>query len=212
LRDLRGNKVELLRDLYVVEVFFSLNAAEDGQGYFEKALKDAPDEVAKARIAIVLSQIYLLRKQHAEYARLATEVLLARLIKTWKPRTDGVLDWGGQDDSGLATYAVLALAPLASADFLGGLPDEELRKLLARWIVLRDQTNEHVPHLGMDLILRAAFGRLGQEKEKQEAAERVRTNPAREPILAPEVEKNPVAALREAVMLDEQLLRLVRRL
>jgi tetratricopeptide (TPR) repeat protein len=209
-RDLRGGKAELLRDFYAAEVFLSLNAAEDAQAYFEKALKDAPDAEAKALGALVLSQVHLLRKQHVEYARLATNVLLPRLVKTWKPRVDGTLDWGGRDDSGLATFTVLALAPLTSPDFLASLPEEEVRKLLPRWIALRDEAKEDVPHLGIDLVLQAAYGSLGQDKEKQEAADRVLKNPARGSLFPPEVERNPVAALREGVAQFEQLLHLMR--
>jgi hypothetical protein len=212
LRDLRGSKADLLRDLYAAEVFLSLNASDDGQVFFEKALQESTNEEAKARVAIVLSQFYLLRKQHEEYARLASDVLLPHLIKTWKARTDGTLDWGGQDDSGLSVFTAIALAPLASPDFLESLPEEEVRKLLPRWQEWRDRTKENVPLLGMDLILRATYGRLGQEKEKQIAADRVRTNPAREQLLPPDVEKNPVAAVRQAVAEYEQLLQLLRGL
>jgi hypothetical protein len=210
VRDLRGSKVELLRDLYMAEVFLSLNAVEDGQAFFEMVLKDAPDEEARARVAIVLSQVRLLRKQHTEYARMATDVLLPYLVKTWKPRTDGTLAWGGQDDSGLAVFAVLALAPLESPDFIASLPEEDVRKLLPRWSELRAQTKENVLLLGMDLILRSAYGRTGQEKEKQAAADRVRANPARQQLLPPDVEKSPVGAVRQAVMVDEQLVQLLR--
>jgi hypothetical protein len=210
LRELRGSKVELLRDLYLAEAFLSLNAVEDGQAYFEKALSDARDDEAKARAAIVLSQFHLIRKQHAEYARLATDVLLPHLVKNWKGRSDGALDWAGKDDSGLMVFTVIALMPLAAPDFQASLPEEEVRKLLPRLRELRDQRKESVPLLGVDLILRTAYERNGQEKEKQEFDKRIRANSARERLLPPDVEKNPVKALRQAVAADEQLVRAMR--
>jgi Tol biopolymer transport system component len=189
----------LLRDLYAAEVFLSLNAAVEGQAFFEKEFTDAPTEEAKISAALALSQIHLLRNQHVDYARLATDVLLPFVLKNWKPKANGDIDWFGQDESGLVSMSVLALAPLTIPDFVKTLPAEEVQKLIPRWLESRASVKHEGPQLGCDLILRAAHDRLGHEKEKKEIADRIDKNPARERLWPPEAEKNPVRAIRDAI-------------
>jgi hypothetical protein len=162
------------------------------------------------RAAIVLSQFRLLGKQHTEYVQLATDVLMPYLVKTWKPRTDGTLDWAGQDASGLTVYTLLALAPLASSEFFADLREEEVRWLLPRCNAMRERTKEPVPLLGLDLILERGYGRVGQEKDRQDAEDRVGTNAARKQLLPPNPIKNPVGVLREEVGQTELLLEMFR--
>jgi hypothetical protein len=189
----------LLQDLYAAEAFLSLNAAEEGQVFLEKEMKDAPTKEAKISAALVLSQIHLLCNRHVEYARLATDVLLPFVLKNWKPKATGEIDWFGQDDSGLVSMTILALAPLIAPELVQTLPAEEVRKLLPRWLELRAGVTHEVPQLGLDLILRSAHDRLGQEKETKEIADRNAKNPAREKLWPPEAEKNPVRAIRDTI-------------
>jgi Tol biopolymer transport system component len=210
LQEGQGHAAGFLRNLHAAEALLSLNAAEEAQVFFEKELQAAPNEEARISAAVVLSQIHLLRKQHVEYARLATDLLLPYALKNWRPATSGELSWFGQDDTGLISASVLALAPLASPDFLQTLPQKETLRLLPRWTESRTGAKEDAPRLGLDLILRAAHDRLGMEKEKQEIADRIAKNSAREALLPPELEKSPVAALRNAIEGFGQFLRLLR--
>jgi hypothetical protein len=187
----------LLRNLYAAEALLSLGAVQEVQAFLEKEMKDSPVLGEQLSAAIVLSQIHLLQKQHVAYARLATDVLLPYALKNWKPNTNGQIDWFGQDESGLVSFTVLALAPLTALDFVKTLPVEEVRKLQPRWTEMRAGVKEDAPQLGLDLVLRAAHDRLGQDKEKKEAAERIEKNPARAQLLTPEADKNLVAALRK---------------
>jgi len=199
LQDGNPALASLLRNLYAAEALLSLGAVQEAQALLEKEMKDSPVLEEQLSAAIVLSQIHLLRNQHIEYARLATDVLLPYVLKNWKPNTNGQIDWFGQDESGLESFTVLALAPVTALDFVNTLSVEEVRNLEPRWTKMRAGVEKAVPQLGLDLILRAAHDRLGQNKEKMEAAARIDKNPARAQLLTPEADKNPVAALRKAI-------------
>ena len=66
----------------------------------------------------------------------------------------------------------LALAPTLRADFLAGLPEEQVRALLPRWRSLEAQVKDDTGWQAIDLFLHAAYARLGLEKEKQAIARR----------------------------------------
>ena len=129
------------------------------------------------------------------------------VIKMWRPASNGETSWWGRDDSGALTLAVLALSPLASAEFLKTVPDEEIHRLARQCEELAVKAKENVPRLGVDLILKAAYDRLGMDKEKKEVGERMGSNPARAQLLTPEIEEDPAKALREAILQYEALLR-----
>ena len=75
----------MLRDLYVAEVFLSLDAAQDGEAFFRNALRQADTDEARLSREIVLGQILLLQGKHQEYAKLATEAIAPLLTKVLKP-------------------------------------------------------------------------------------------------------------------------------
>src|SRR5207248_879013 len=75
----------LLQDLYVAEVFLSLDAPQDGEAFFRTALGQADTDAARLSRAIVLGQILLLEKKHREYAKLATETIAPLLTTMLKP-------------------------------------------------------------------------------------------------------------------------------
>jgi hypothetical protein len=211
-RDLTPDGAALLCDLYAAEAFLSINAFEDGQTFFEKQLKGAETDEAKLRSLLILSQFHLLQNHNADFLHLAGEAMLPMIIKMWRPAPNGETSWWGRDDSGAVTLAVMALSPLASPEFLKAVPDEEIRRLARRCEVLTKESKENVPRLGVDLILKATYDRLGMDKEKKEVGERIASNPARAQLLTPEMEEDPAKALREAILQYEALLRALRGL
>ena len=70
--------VLLLRDLYMAEVFFSLDAARDAEAFFHAALKEAGTKPARLAASMVLSQVVLLQGQWHTYANIAIETVRSR--------------------------------------------------------------------------------------------------------------------------------------
>jgi len=73
---------------------------------------------------------------------------------------------------------LFSLLPLADAEFVRKLPNPQLQAIAKAWrdLQARGVTDSYL-HLA-DLVLHAAYGQLGQEKERQEVAERLKRHPA----------------------------------
>jgi Tol biopolymer transport system component len=168
------------RDLYIAEVFLSLDATEDGERFFRDGLKAAQSDADRLSKALVLTQFLLLRNQHAEYAELATDTVLPLLLRTWKPRKQTGIPPNQQANFVLAYSDGLSLLPLFAPEYLAGLSEKQVRDLVPRWQKLRPAADDDVKRLGIDLFLEAAARRLGQADEQRAAARRVADNPAKE--------------------------------
>lgn len=185
------------RDLYVAEVYLSLDAVEEGERYFRTGLQAATGDADRLSKALVLTQFLLMRDKHAEYAELATDTVLPLLLRAWKPR--GRSNTGQQQANLLLAYADgLSLLPLFATDFFSGLSENQVRALLPRWQRLRSSADDDVKRLGIDLFLEAAAHRLGQTAEQQAAAGRIAANPARQVILGDKGVAEFIEAIRAA--------------
>jgi hypothetical protein len=170
------------RDLYVAEVFLSLDALEDGERFFRAGLQDAATDADRMSKALVLTQFLLLRDKHEEYAELATDTVLPLLLRSWKPRPP--LQPPQQSANLILTYSDgLSLLPLFSSNFLSILSEKQVRALVPRWREQRSAADDDIKRLGVDLFLEAASRRLGQGDEQQAAARRIDANPAQREIL-----------------------------
>lgn len=180
LRDLLGPEQlpgALLRDLYMAEVFLSVDAAEDGERFFRRELNAAPSDAVRLSRALVLAQFLLLEKKHAAYADLAAGTIAPLLFRA-QQRIDAAKQASEATPQALADLGTvfaggLALLPLAAPEFLAGLPDERVRALLARWQALAPQARDEVSRLEIDLVLLAIYRRLGLEMEWRAVAERL---------------------------------------
>jgi hypothetical protein len=204
--NLQPTKEQLLhwRDLYVAEVFLSLDAVEDGERYFRDGLQNAASNADRLSKALVLTQFLLLRDRYEEYAELATDTVLPLLLRAWKPWTPA----SAQNQQGnliLAYSDGLSLVPLFADDFLARLPEKKVRALVPRWRKLRPSADDDVKRLGIDLYLHAAAGRLGQQDEQQTASERIAANPARSEILGENGVSGLIEGVRKAPEMFEQL-------
>lgn len=176
-----GLCVRLLQDLYIAEVYVSLDAAEDGRAYFRAIVDSSESEpdVARLSAAVALSQILLLERSYDEYTELATEILAPLLLKTRDSSPERpfstALDLRRQVPD---LIGGLALLPLMSKTFLANLSENRLRALVPRWNALQDQTKDDFVRLGVDLIVEALSRHLGLETEQRGAAERLRNNAA----------------------------------
>jgi hypothetical protein len=167
----------LLQDLYVAEVFLSLDAIADGEAFFRTALGQGDTDAARLGRAIVLGQILLLERKYGEYANLATETIGPLLTRVLKPvPADGRRDL--LDTTSLTRLAAgFALLPLGVSEFLSRLPDKQLQSLRPRWEKQQASANDE-SRAFHDLVLRGLYQAIGQEKERQEAAARLKSRPA----------------------------------
>ena len=172
----------LLQDLYAAEVFLSLDAARDGDAFFQTARNEPESSAAHLSRAIALGQILLLEKKHREYADLATETIGPLLIEMLKPAPGG-----GQADFMDPTVLTeftgrLALLPLGASEFLSRLPEKQRRDMLGHWEKLNAKTSSRGGPL-VNLILCGLYKSLGREKEWHEAASRLKSEPAGNRVL-----------------------------
>ncbi|HTU89150.1 MAG TPA: hypothetical protein VMF69_03540 [Gemmataceae bacterium] len=185
------------RDLYVAEVFLSLDAVEEGERYFRSALKAAATDADRLSKALVLTQFLLLRDKHEEYAELATDTVLPLLLRAWKPRIQSNSPQP-QANLILAYSDGLSLLPLFSPEFLALLSENQVRALVPRWRKQQAAADDDVKRLGIDLFLQAAAQRLRQPSEQQTAALRIAANPARQDILGDRDVAAFIAEIRKA--------------
>jgi hypothetical protein len=173
----------LLHDLYAAEVFLSLDAPDDAEAYFLAALDPAATDAARLSRAIVLGQILLLRKKHAEYADLTTETiapLLSQLLQAGPVKAPGDF----LDRTFLAEFiGELALLPLGAPEFLSRLPVKQLHHMRSLWEKMRIKARDGNSPL-VHFVLRGLYQTLGQEKERQAAARRLKYLPAGSTLLS----------------------------
>src|SRR5262249_29107473 len=151
--------------------------------YFNRALQTAPTDNERLSSAVVLGQLLLLGKKHAEYAELATKTIWPLLARSSRPGQEVALPrvgndfdprallWGG---AGLATYA---------PEFVASLTAGQVSALVPRWVDLRAGTTGEVFRLTADLFLEAAYKKLAQQRERAEVTGRIAASPARQRYL-----------------------------
>lgn len=173
----------LLRNLYIAEVFLSLEAAAEAETFFRAALETAPHENAQLADAIVLSQILLVRQKTAEYADFATNTLAPLVKQTFHFEQYGP----AAEDRALMLLpehlAVTSLVPMFSTEFVAGLTTEQVGTLVPRWETLREQSDHDTAKLGCDLFLKAAYQRLDRPADQRRVEQDLAKNPQREKLL-----------------------------
>lgn len=138
LADPKSAHGTMLQDLYVAELFLSLDAAEDGERYFRDALKNASTDAVRLNKAVVLSQFLLLTKKHQEYLALCKATLLPLLVSLDAFPTGQ----GEKTDSPFSqlSYFVgrqMAVLPLCDPDFVKSFTSKQTQDLLVRLQELR---------------------------------------------------------------------------
>jgi hypothetical protein len=149
----------LLRDLYIGEVFLSLDAAADGATFFRAALAQATTDPARLSAALVLSQMLLAEKKYTDYAELAIETIVPLLIamKSAARVSNPLFDV----EALIELAATFSLVPLFIPDFLAGISEESCWALIAKLEVLRDRATPDVRRRPWDLVLVGLHRRLG---------------------------------------------------
>lgn len=185
------------RDLYVAEVYLSLDAVEEGERFFRDGLRAATTDADRLSKALALTQFLLLQDMHEEYAELATDTVLPLLLRVWKPRVQSNVRQQ-QANLILAYSDGLSLLPLFAAEYLAGLSEKQVRSLMPRWQMLRSSADDDVKRLGIDLFLEAAARRLEKTDEQRAAARRIVANPARQDILGDKSAAEFIDVIRSA--------------
>jgi hypothetical protein len=193
----------LIGDMYVAEVFLSLGAADEGVEYFRRSLADGKTDGARLSSALVLAQLLLLEQKNAAYADLATDTVRPLFLKVGEPAAVGDPNQrGAAETESLRTWAAgmgvlpveVTLLPMFSPEFLATLPEAKVKALLPRWQQAGPPPRNDLARLTTDLLLEAAYQKLGRKAEQQTAAARVQANPARAQYLP-----NGVAGLMKEV-------------
>jgi len=152
----------LVRDLYVTEVYCSIDSAGEAATELRAGLaaKDLPRRLSAA---MVLSQILLVQGKHTEYADLVTDTL----VPDWRrwlasdPYREA-LGIGGL----LAELLVVPMLPLLADGYLKQLPRKTVAGLVPRWKTVRAQAKSgHVQRVA-HTFLRAAYRRLGDKQAR----------------------------------------------
>jgi hypothetical protein len=184
----------LLRDLYAAEVFFSLDAIEDGERFFWEA-PTGTDQDRLSR-ALVLSQLLLAQKKREEYAELAASEIVPLVLRLGQT-AQGSTGLDSHPKGLLLTLAGLALLPLCAPEFLAELPEGQVWELSSRWRELSDRARcDDVVRVGIDLLREAACRRLGWA-EREALVPRIQENPARSEMPGGEQSSRIIAAARD---------------
>jgi hypothetical protein len=169
----------LLRDQYLAEAFLSVDAVEEGASYFTERMAAAKRDEEKLSKAFMLSQLLLLQKKYDAYADLAADVIGPlvmkgqRRIPTPQASLRELIAWA--PEAARAFGGMATLAPLADPEFLAGLRDQSVRRVCERARELRPSAQEATRRT-IDVILWAAAGRLGLDRERREAEDRLSRN------------------------------------
>lgn len=167
--------LHLVRDLYIAEVFLSVDAIDDALEFFSVAAEPVESPEQQLSRAFALSQLLLADDDQAKYLAHCTSELVPLILKQWRPAA-GDPNAEAQN-SALSFFGSLALAPLFSTTFIATLEEADLAAGVDKWEVLRRQTGENRPLLAIDLFLQVAECRLGRDATAGAVAKRIASNP-----------------------------------
>jgi hypothetical protein len=195
LADAKSPHGAMMRDLYVAEVFLSLDAADDGEVYFRDGLKNASTDSERLNKAAVLSQFLLLKKEHEAYLQLVNTTLLPLLVSQ-DAFASATGENAGSPISQLSYFTgrQLAVLPFCDPEFVKLLDPRQVRDSLARLEELRKIAMNNRQRLWLDIMIHTAYGRLGPANDAVAAGKRIAENPER---LDAQHGKNAVALIEE---------------
>src|SRR5262249_44218890 len=148
---------------------------------FRKSLDAAPTDPARLSSALVLAQILLIEKKNGDYLDLVADTVAPLLVKLYKPQAGdprtGLVGFAQVQETLCLTAGGLTVLPVLAPDFVAGLPEDRLRAALPKVKAQAEKAGDDTSRMAFDLFFHAAYQRLGMDKERQEAAERLRKNP-----------------------------------
>lgn len=170
----------LLRDLFVAEVFLSVDGLQEALAHFRQAVgKDETDHMALSR-AIVVAQLLLLADDRPAYVAHCDTVVAPLALKLWKPMHDqqtGLF----QADAEMAVG--FCLVPLFRQEFLAELPRDKVQQHSAAWKALDAPDAAGTSAVAINLILRAAALALNDADEAKKIEARIASEPSSQQLL-----------------------------
>jgi len=173
----------VLRNLYITEVFLSIDAATDGERYFQDKLESTSSASAKLADAVMYSQLLLLQQKRVEYAHFATDTVAPLLMSELNFEQFGEANSGDEWERLLSHVLVMSILPLFAPEFVDGLPQDIVDELLPKWEELHKQARYDADRFGCDLFLHEAYRRQGNEGQQGVVKGRIAENPARKKLL-----------------------------
>ncbi len=171
----------LIHDFYVAEVFLSVDAIDDALKHFRADPSPSADDAEKLSRAIVLAQLFLIANDREAFLSHSTNIVVPLAIGVWKNLAKQHPDTTSEV---LQTVAGLCLAPLFRAEFFNALPDAVLQANVLKWNAPREQLEDGLPAVAVDLVLRAIALNQTDPKAAKAAEERINGNPAGRELLA----------------------------
>jgi hypothetical protein len=187
--------VPLARDFYTAEVFLSLDAAADGEAFLRKALSEAANDEDRLSAAIVLAQLLLLQGRTDDYVDVLSTKLAPVVAKAVRasaaderfPPIPIVLAW-------------LTTVPLGMDDVLAKASDRRVEAWLKACLDFRKQVADDGIRQVTDVMLEAAYKRLGRDKEREEVRQRLSSRPGTNGMRWQDSSAAAVALMRDGQM------------
>ncbi len=175
-----GPQTELLQclvhDLYVAEVFLSVDAMDDALAHFRVNQPAPASEAAELSRALVMAQLLLIARDHDGYLTHCTDVVAPLTLRMWEVNAAG--QPAGNSNFVLQVAGGLCLAPLFRPDFIEGLSASTVRRSVPTWKDYRENLSDGLPAIAVDLVVRAAALKLNDIPAAEAAQERIARNPA----------------------------------
>lgn len=172
----------LVRDLFIAEVFLSVDGLNEAIKEFQKPRALSDSEITQFTRTIVLAQLMLIAGDDAGYLNQCGEVVAPLALKLWQTELPG--QPASEINPTLQLATGLCLVPLFRAEFLERFPLELLKKQLLVWKDLAMKHQSGRPALAIDLVLRAFAIRLNDVSGKDSAEKRITANPAAQQLLS----------------------------
>jgi hypothetical protein len=173
----------LLHDLYVAEVFLSIDAPDAGIALLQEHAARGVSDLQRLSAELAISQIHLTAGRREEYLSVCSEQVFPLVQDVWEAEEAARIGAGHAANANAGENFVLpivgglSLLPLAHPEFLAGIPDHSLREALAVWEVRRPEISADLPALFVDLFLRAAHLTLGNSEQASECEARIGSSP-----------------------------------
>ncbi|HEY3963714.1 MAG TPA: hypothetical protein VGM05_04100 [Planctomycetaceae bacterium] len=195
----------LLHDLYVAEVFLSIDAPEAGIAVLQEQTARSETDSQRLSGAVALAQVLLAAGRREAYLTVCSDQIIPLAWAIWKAEEAAAVGPGQSAPAHqggnfvLPIVCGLSLLPLAWPEFLAGVPDASLREALAKWEASRPQISDDVPGLAIDLFLRAAHLTLGDGELASEYEARITASPIGQSALGTKTIDEALREIRASV-------------
>jgi len=188
----------LLHDLFIAEVFLSVDGLTEALEHFSKRSDAESDAEALSR-SVVLGQLMLINSDYPAYLKHCTELVAPLALKLFQADQKG----SNQSESTSQFIVGMSLAPLFREDFFKQLPREAAADTIVRWGKLAPLDNPGLPSVAINLVLRAAAKRTEDVATSELAQERIAANPDSQPIFSGKPIDDAIESLFHSLELSE---------